>query len=127
MLTDASNVGLRVKEVEIGVRYDIDSSTENPVNHGVSVLIKVINDLQFQRYLFYFALPGVLITLVGIVLGFTFFGDYLARSSPIVTSSSYSLAPTIFAMMMTMMGGFLALTGIILNSIEKLNCNSQKS
>ena len=33
MLADAANAGLRIKEVEIGVRYDVDCSTENPLSH----------------------------------------------------------------------------------------------
>lgn len=124
MLTDAANAGLRIREVEIGVRYDVDSSTKNPVSHGVSVLFKIINDLEFQRPLYYFALPGTAITLIGILLGLLFFGDYLAKSSSIAASiapsSAYSLAPTILAVMMTMIGGFLILAGILLDSMGKM-------
>ena len=122
MLTDASNVGLRVKEVEIGVRYDIDGSTKNPVNHGVGVLIKIINDLKFQRPLFYFALPGTIITLAGIILGIMFFGMAVPSNNTgnIAPPFSYSLAPTIFAIMMTLIGGFLVLTGILLDSMGKM-------
>lgn len=135
MLIDAANAGLQIKEVEIGVRYDVDGSTKNPVSHGVGVLINIIHNLQFQRPLFYFALPGAIITLAGIVLGLMFFGDYLAKSSHSIASSiapsaSYSLAPTILAIMMTLIGGFLALTGIILDSMSKMinriMYNSQK-
>lgn len=113
MLTDASNAGLRIKEVEIGVRYDVDSSTKNPVSHGIEVLIRIINDMEFQRPLFYFALPGAIITLAGIVLGLMFFRGYL-------DGTTASLAPTILAIMMTLGGGFLALTGIILDSISRV-------
>ena len=122
MLTDASNVGLRVKEVEIGVRYDINSSTKNPVNHGVSVLIKIINDLQFQRPLFYFALPGTIVILAGIILGIMFFGMAVPSNNHgnIAPSFSYSLVPTILAIMMTLIGGFLVLTGILLDSMGKM-------
>jgi glycosyltransferase involved in cell wall biosynthesis len=122
MLTDASNVGLRVKEVEIGVRYDTDSSTKNPINHGVGVLIKVINDLQFQRPLFYFALPGTIVTLAGIILCLMFFGNYMSSNiaGNIAPSASYGLAPTILAIMMTLIGGFLVLTGILLDSMGKM-------
>ena len=125
MLTDAANAGLRIKEVEIGVRYDVDGSTKNPVSHGLGVLIQIIGDLEFQRPLFYFTLPGAIITLVGIVLGLMFFGDYLAKSSISIAghfapSASYSLLPTVLAIMMTLAGGFLALTGIILDSIGRM-------
>lgn len=135
MLMDAANAGLKIKEVEIGVRYDVDGSTKNPVSHGVGVLIDIIHNLQFQRPLFYFALPGAVITLAGIILGLMFFGDYLAKSSHSIASSiapsaSYSLAPTILAIMMIIIGGFLALTGIILDSMSKMinriMYNSQK-
>ena len=125
MLMDAANAGLQIKEVEIGVRYDVDGSTKNPVSHGISVLMRIIDDLQFRKPLFYFALPGAIITLLGIVLGLIFFGDYLARSSNSIASSiapsaAYSLAPTIIAIMLTLTGGFLALTGIILDSMSRM-------
>jgi hypothetical protein len=37
MLADAGRSGLRIKEVEIGVRYDVDGSTISPIKHGLSV------------------------------------------------------------------------------------------
>jgi glycosyltransferase involved in cell wall biosynthesis len=125
MLVDAAIAGLRIKEVEIGVRYDVNGSTKNPVSHGIGVLVRILHDLQFQKPLFYFALPGAIITLIGIVLGLMFFGDYLAKSSQSIASSiapsaAYSLAPTILAIMMILAGGFLALTGIILDSMNKM-------
>lgn len=113
MLMDASNAGLRIKEVEISVRYDVDGSTKNPVTHGVGVLMRVINDLEFQRPLYYFTLPGSIIIIIGVVLGLLFFGDYLG-------GGSRSLLPTILAIMMTMVGGFLAFTGIILDSMSRM-------
>lgn len=59
MLMDASNAGLRIKEVEIGVRYDVNSSTKGPVSHGLEVLMKIINEIEFKRPLYYFTLPGI--------------------------------------------------------------------
>ncbi|MCG7848232.1 MAG: glycosyltransferase family 2 protein [ANME-2 cluster archaeon] len=68
MLADAAKAGLKVKEVEIGVRYDVDCSTEHPVRHGVKVLVKVQQDMELRRPLFYFTVPGMVIPLAGIVL-----------------------------------------------------------
>lgn len=124
MLTDAVNAGLRIKEVEIGSIYDADNSTRNTVSYYVNILFKIINNLEFQRPLFYFALPGAIITLIGIISGLLFFGDYLAKSSSIAVSiapsAAYSLAPTILAVMMTLIGGFLILAGILLDSMGKM-------
>jgi glycosyltransferase involved in cell wall biosynthesis len=113
MLMDAANAGLRIKEVEINVRYDVDGSTKNPISHGVGVLMRVINDLEFQRPLYYFTLPGSIIIIIGVILGLIFFGDYLGGTTK-------SLAPTVIAIMMTMVGGFLAFTGIILDSMSRM-------
>ncbi len=113
MLMDAANAGLRIKEVEINVRYDVDGSTKNPVSHGIGVLMRVINDLEFQRPLYYFTLPGAIIIIVGVVLGLMFFGNYLGGGSK-------SLLPTVLAIMMTLAGGFLAFTGIILDSMSRM-------
>ena len=113
MLMDAANAGLRIKEVEISVRYDVDGSTKNPVSHGVGVLMRVISDLEFQRPLYYFTLPGAIIIIAGVILGLMFFGDYLGGTTK-------SLLPTVLAIMMTLVGGFLAFTGIILDSMTRM-------
>lgn len=44
MLADAAEAKLKIVEVPITVRYDVDGSTKNPVSHGVGVLIKIIID-----------------------------------------------------------------------------------
>lgn len=120
MLIDAANAGLNIKEVEIGVRYDVDGSTKNPLSHGLGVLIRIINDLEFQRPLIYFTIPGTIIIAAGITLGLIFFGDY-------INNMSTSLFPTFFAILLTLGGIFLAFTGIIINSISKMiNRNAKR-
>lgn len=113
MLMDAANAGLRIKEVEISVRYDVDGSTKNPISHGMGVLIRIINDMEFKRPLYYFTLPGGVIILSGVSLGLLFFGDYLAGAST-------TLLPTFVAILLTLAGGFLAFTGIILDSMSRM-------
>ena len=134
MLTDAADAGLRIKEVEIGSIYDVDNSTRTTVSYYLNILFKIVNNIEFQRPLFYLALPGAIITIIGTILGLLFFGDYLAKSSSITASiapsAAYSLAPTILAVMMTLIGGFLILAGILLDSmgkmIDRVMINSQK-
>jgi hypothetical protein len=47
MPADAAAAGLRLREVEIGVRYDVAGSSEHPVTHGVRVLGKWLFSLRF--------------------------------------------------------------------------------
>ncbi len=49
MLADAGSAGLRIKEVSIGVRYDVDGSTKKPVSHGLEVLLAIIKDMVFKK------------------------------------------------------------------------------
>ena len=45
MLADASENNLKILEVPITVRYDVEnSSTKGPVTHGVGVLVKIVID-----------------------------------------------------------------------------------
>lgn len=48
MIKDISNNGFKIKEVGIGVRYDVKSSTKNPVSHGVGVLMRILLDMGFK-------------------------------------------------------------------------------
>jgi len=123
MLIDAANAGLRIKEVEIGVRYDVNNSTKGPISHGLQVLMRIINEIEFKRPLYYFTLPGIIMTIVGLVLGLNFFGAYISHSAHSIEfapSAAYSLAPTILAILLTCCGGFLALTGIILDAMSRM-------
>ena len=44
MLVDAAEAGLKIVEVPITVRYDLDGSTKDPITHGVGVLLNIIKD-----------------------------------------------------------------------------------
>ena len=45
MIADAAQNNLRIVEVPITVKYDVEnSSTKGPVSHGVGVLVKIIKD-----------------------------------------------------------------------------------
>lgn len=44
MLVDASEAGLKIVEVPITVRYDVDGSTKDPITHGVTVLFNITKD-----------------------------------------------------------------------------------
>jgi len=76
MLADAAAAGLRIKVVEIGVRYDVDGSSEHPVAHGVRVLLKVLHDMELRRPLYYFTAPGIVMAGAGVLMGLDFLGTF---------------------------------------------------
>lgn len=111
MLVDAALAKLRVKEVDICVRYDVDCSTANPVRHGLRVLVKVLHDMEWHRPLYYFTIPGIVFGMTGLVMGLTFLRDFY---------QGYALhfGPTLLMIMLTLVGTFMTFTGIILHSMS---------
>ena len=110
---EASNAGFKMKEVEIGVRYDVDGSNQNPITHGIGVLVKILQDMEYNRPLYYFTFPGIIMIIIGLIAGFLFFAQYLG-------GVSHSLAPTTLAALLTIFGAFIAFTGIILHSMSRM-------
>ncbi len=113
MLSDAVESGLKIKEVEIGVRYDVDCSTDNPIKHGVKVLASIIQDMEFRRPLYYFTFPGIIIAIVGIGMGLAFLENFF-------DGGKLYFGPTLLMILLTLFGMLLIFTGILLHSISRL-------
>ncbi|AEG18404.1 glycosyltransferase family 2 protein [Methanobacterium paludis] len=121
MLTDASNAGLRIEEVSVSVEYHENSHKKNPLSHGVGVLVKVLQDMQFKRPIYYFTIPGLVLIVVGLAAGLVFFGQYLGDPNMGGPSGpGKSLATTVLAGLVTITGVFIAFTGIILDSMTQM-------
>jgi len=113
ILSDAAEAELKIVEIPITVRYDLDGSTKNPITHGVGVLLKIIKDMEFRRPLIYFTLPGFIIFLLGVAGGIWFLNDYL-------NGANISFGPTVISIMLFVVGLFLMLNGILLDYTRKL-------
>ncbi|MHC1756393.1 MAG: glycosyltransferase family 2 protein [Methanosarcina sp.] len=113
MLADAGRYGLRVKEVPIGVRYDVDCSTENPIKHGLMVLLKIFKDMEYNKPLYYFTLPGFILGAGGLYMGLDFLRIFYL-------GGSLEFGPTMLMILLTLVGVFMIFTGILLHSISGL-------
>lgn len=119
MLADAGKAGLRMKEVEIGTRYDVGKSTEHPVSHGLMVLVHVLHDIELRRPLYYFTIPGFIIAAIGIGMGLQFLRIFYL-------GGSLHFGPTLLMVMMTLIGSFMAFTGIVLHAMSTLMSNTKE-
>jgi glycosyltransferase involved in cell wall biosynthesis len=113
MLADAGSAGLHIAEVEIGVRYDVDCSTVNPIKHGLGVLLIVLKDIEFNKPLYYLTAPGAVLGIGGIIMGAYFLQDFSM-------GKSLYFGPTILMVLFIIVGSFMALTGILLHSISSI-------
>lgn len=113
MLLDAAKYGSRVVEVPIGVTYNQRNiHKKNPVTHGLGVLVGILQDMEFNRPLYYFTFPGLILIIIGLLLGLVYFGAYLDQRA--------SFFPTVLAGIIGLGGMFLAFTGIILHSMSRM-------
>jgi hypothetical protein len=113
MLAEAASANLRIQEVPIGVRYDVDCSSENPVKHGLGVLVRVLKDMEFHRPLYYFTLPGLVFGGVGLYLG-------LRSLQTFYHGGALHFGPTILMTVLMLVGTFMAFTGIMLDSMRRM-------
>lgn len=113
MLADAGKSGLRIAEVEIGVRYDVDCSTEHPIKHGFGVLLMILKDIEFNKPLYYLTVPGAALGIGGIIMGALFLREF-------VIGKNLYFGPTILMVLFIIVGSFMALTGILLHSISAI-------
>jgi len=113
MLADAGKCGLRIAEVEIGVRYDVGCSTEHPIKHGFGVLLMVLKDIEFNKPLYYLTIPGLALGIIGLVMGTVFIQDF-------TMGKSLYFGPTMLMILLIIVGSFMALTGIMLHSISAI-------
>ncbi|MCD1294880.1 dolichyl-phosphate mannose synthase [Methanocella sp. CWC-04] len=70
MLIEAARANLRISEVPVNIRYDVDCSTFNPVKHGFSVLNPIFKLIVQRNPLLFFGIPGVILFLMGMAFMF---------------------------------------------------------
>ncbi|CAJ36725.1 glycosyltransferase (family 2) [Methanocella arvoryzae MRE50] len=117
MLMDAARANLRIKEVQIDVRYDVAGSTYNPVAHGMSVLASIIKLISQKRPLLFFCLPGAIAMVIGMGLLFlvlTIFND----------THSFAIGYTMVGMLGIIIGTFAVFTGLTLSSIQSVKTSN---
>ena len=66
ILIKASKEKLRIIERPIVVSYEGDTSTHNPVSHGVSVILSTMKFTSIERPLTFYGIPGMILFLIGL-------------------------------------------------------------
>ena len=66
ILIKASKNNFRILEVPIIVLYEGETSTHNPVSHGVSVLLSTMKYTAIDRPLTFYGLPGITLFTIGL-------------------------------------------------------------
>jgi len=113
ILFKISNKELSLAEIPITISYDGDTSQHNPVSHGVSVLVNTIKYVSIKHPLQFYGIPGLFLTIAGVLLGGLFLDAYL--NSQVVFYGSLLGSVVLF-----LLGSILSVTAIILFSMVNL-------
>ena len=70
ILIKSSRLGLKIAEVPTDIRYEGDTSTQNPVSHGTDVLLSTLKYISIERPLRFYGIPSLIFFVIG--LTFTF-------------------------------------------------------
>ncbi|MBM3303106.1 MAG: glycosyltransferase, partial [Deltaproteobacteria bacterium] len=114
MIVHFSQKGLKMKEVPIGVHYDVPKKhTRNPLSHGIVVMGRVVKLVSQSRPLMILGVPGFLLVLLGSIFGTASFLE-------IMLFNWTWLFQTVIAILLFIIGLVLCISALVLNSIAEL-------
>ena len=113
ILLKISNKGLSLAEVPITTSYDGDTSEQNPVPHGISVLMNTIKYVSIRHPIKFYGIPGFVSIIAGLVSSILFLDAYL--NDQVIFYGSL-----LGAVILLLFGAILSVTAIILFSMGNL-------
>jgi glycosyltransferase involved in cell wall biosynthesis len=114
VLLKARNFGLVVTEVPVEVHYKgLETSTHNPLRHGMSVIATIIRLVVEERPLTYLGIPGLVLILIGMIFGIWTVQIYATDRVFLTNSALISIA-------FGLTGIFAVFTSITLYAILRL-------
>jgi glycosyltransferase involved in cell wall biosynthesis len=120
ILLQIKDHGLMVEEVPITCRYDIeDTSTHNPVVHGVKVLGSIITEIEYKHPLIYMGVPGVLLLLAGLFTSWFVLHSYN-------TGGSVPFGPSLLMVLLFTLGFLGVSTALNLHAMTRLMSELKK-
>jgi len=113
ILLKASNKGLSVAEVPITVSYEGETSTQKPLQQGVSVLMNTLKFISVKHPITFYGIPGTALVIAGLVFGILFLDEYLNNQTIFYGSLLASI-------ILFLVGSILLVTAVILYSMATL-------
>lgn len=110
-VAEVSKQELKVAEVPISITYRGDTSTLNPLAHGLGVFTRILVMISERKPLFFFGLGGTVLIILGLIAGIRVLQLFSAHGAvPVGT--------TLVAVLFLVIGVFSIFTGIILRALS---------
>ncbi|MFQ5910683.1 MAG: glycosyltransferase family 2 protein, partial [Thermoplasmata archaeon] len=101
ILQKAAQSGLRVTEAPVSIRYGAgDTSTHQPVYHGLDVLGSTLKHLSVRHPLLFYGLPAIVFIALGVFFGVWALQIYAATTQLITNIALVSLTSMIVGLIL---------------------------
>ncbi|SMH72284.1 glycosyltransferase family 2 protein [Candidatus Nitrosotalea okcheonensis] len=102
ILIKANKSGFRFKEVPITILYEGETSTHNPVSHGVSVILSTMKFISIEHPLKFYGIPGMVFLAIGLFFIVWTIQAFTATRQIITNISLIGIGAIILGTMLTM-------------------------
>ena len=110
ILMKSSKNGFKIAEVPIVVSYDGDTSTQNPISHGASVILSTLKFISVEHPLKFYGIPGLIFLTIGLIFTMITIQGFTETRQILLSTAVIGVGTIIF-------GTVLLMTSIILFSI----------
>ncbi len=120
MIDSATTKGFDIEEVPIDVKYEeVDGQTYNPLHHGLSVVVFLLQLIRDKHPMVFFGLPGLILLGVG--------GGLVTNAALLYQSSgAFHQWRILFGGFMVMIGTMALFSGLLLNQVSNMMANLEK-
>ena len=113
ILMKSSKKGFKIAEVPIIVSYEGDTSTQNPISHGASVIMSTLRFISIEHPLKFYGIPGLIFLSIGLIFTILTIQGFTETRQILLSTALIGIGTIIF-------GTVLLMTSIILYSIVNL-------
>ncbi|MFZ2499229.1 MAG: glycosyltransferase family 2 protein [Methanosarcina sp.] len=114
LLADAGKSGLHIKEVEIGVYHHVEDQLRNPIKYILGVMETVVKDIEVNRPLYFYSVPGFALITCGLYMGFKFLEAFF------LGIESLHFGPAFLMVFLALAGVYMTISGIVINSLAEV-------
>ncbi len=119
MLADAGKSGLRIKEVEIKTFHDFEDPVRDPIKYILGALKNVVKDIEVNKPLYFYAVPGFALATCGFYMGLKFLEAFLLGVEGL---HSWSVFLMVF---LAVAGVYMTMSGIVMHSLAEVTTQTE--
>jgi glycosyltransferase involved in cell wall biosynthesis len=114
ILMQARKQHLIFGETPISISYEGDTSTQNPVGHGLGVIVSILKYMEVEHSLLFFGVPGLAMFILGMLLGVTVYLNFQ-------TFGVLAIGNALITVVLIVLGFLCGMTGLILHAVINAN------